>query len=131
MDPQTAAILAALAYETPGSLIWSDLVALLPTASVPNKGTISPWAVITQQDVAVDGYHGIAFFNQATGQVAIVNRGSSNLIDCGVSDADIANQVVPPAFGDAKQFYEHIRSLFPNATGSSPPRNGSMMAMPW
>lgn len=69
-----------------------------------------------------NGYFGVAYVNNATGEVVVANRGSrANLEglkqDWGGSDVGIARQSgkhIPKAFDDAEDFAKEVRLQFPD-----------------
>lgn len=99
---------SALAYEGPiGTESYNQIL---------NNYGYTDWTCLQQSPANADSYFGLAFQNTVTHDIVVANRGSSTSQDWSVTDKDIVEQTVAPAFTDALDFANDIEASNANST---------------
>lgn len=111
-SPQEYAELSDAVYAGPGA-----------TEAPPGWTRLMESRVDPGYEGTENGYYGVAFVNDETGEIVVANRGSRPSMaglqeDWLSTDAQIALQGaagIPPAFGDAQEFAQQVGEIYPES----------------
>ncbi len=88
---------------------FNDYLALSSAVYQDDSQVPLAWTLILPSDPNANGYQGRAFFNAATNEIVLVNRGTDELRDL-VSGAQILLDFTPDQYADAERFYNDVKA---------------------
>lgn len=112
VEPLVMASLCDLLYDKPGQVSKPDWTPQQWNAALQQQPWTVSWRFLGESRLDPRVYFGVAFENADTGAIVIANRGTQTGYDLLVSDIDILQGTIPPAFLAAERFAAEIATAW-------------------